>query len=354
MAVEHVDDVAVMRGGRVELVEQDKSSFRPGGQLLANRSKAFWRTLQIWLENREMAESAHVKRRLFFVNRWVSSPIANLLKDKTKGTCTSADVVTAMHAIGSKRSRSQVQPIIDLVLFQSDDVLRELVETIEIVEAEDPLTARALIANGLGLDPRANADDILDGLFGWLTTKVRAEWSEGKPGLVTRKEILIQSHALQMRQAKSRFLPRAAAEIDLTDEDRNSALTRNFVEHLGRISAEREDVVQAIDHFLKFSIEKHRLVRAGDVPIAEWRHRSDRLRERWQNVMRRRKRELAGHTDEAIGQTVLADTTYDHRESLDGHACDELYMTSGHYHRLAEEDDVWWHPIFSKGGIREG
>ncbi|MEH2469202.1 hypothetical protein V1281_001544 [Nitrobacteraceae bacterium AZCC 2161] len=318
-----------------------------------NRSKAFWRTLQIWLENRTTVESAFVNRRLFFVNRWVSSPIANLLKEKTSGNCTSADVVTEMRAIGSKRSRSQVQSIIDAVLLQSDDVLRDLIETIEIIEAEDPLTARALIANGLGLDPRANTNDILDGLFGWLTTKVRLEWSEGRPGLITRREILIQSHALQMRQAKSRFLPRAASEIELTYEERNSALTRNFVEHLGLISAERDDVVQAIDHFLKFSIEKHRLVRAGDVPIAEWRNRSDRLRERWQNVMRRRKRELAGHTDEVIGQMVLADTTYDHRESLDGYACDELYMTSGHYHRLAEQDDVWWHPIFSKGGIRE-
>jgi hypothetical protein len=354
VAVEHVDDVAVMQDGKVILVEQDKSSSRPTVQLLANRSWAFWRTLQIWLDHCEGSDGQYVKRRLFFVNRWVSSPIAMLLKELTKHTIEVVDVVNSMREIGSKRSKSKIQKIIDDVLSRSDEDLAALVNTIEIVEAGDPVSERAKLANGLGLDPRADTDDILDGLLGWLTTKVRTDWSEGRPALVTRKQILIQSHALQDKQAKSRFLPRPSADIVVSDEARKGALARNFVEHLGRISAEREDVVQAVDHFLKFSIEKHRLVRAGDVPDAEWRNRSNRLRERWDNLMRRKKRELADSTSTAIGQTVLADTTYEHRESLDGQMCDELYMTSGNYHRLAEEDEVWWDPNFSKEKRREG
>ncbi|WP_247830658.1 ABC-three component system protein [Bradyrhizobium sp. 200] len=354
VAVEHVDDIAAMRDGKVILVEQDKSSSRPAVQLLANRSRAFWRTLQIWLEHCESPDGQYVERRLFFVNQWVSSPIAMLLKDRTKKTIEVADVVKAMRQIGAKRSRSKIQEVIDDVLSRSDEDLAALVKTIEIVEADDPVSERAKLANGLGLDPRADADDILDGLLGWLTTKVRTEWSEGRPGMITRNQILIQSHALQDKQAKSRFLPRPSADIVVSDEARKGALARNFVEHLGRISAEREDVVQAVDHFLKFSIEKHRLVRTGDVPDAEWRNRSNRLRERWDNLMRRKKRELAGSTSATIGQTVLADTTYEYRESLDGQMCDELYMTSGHYHRLAEEDEVWWDPNFSKEMRREG
>jgi hypothetical protein len=354
IAVEHADDVAAMRDGKVIMVEQDKSSSRPVSQLLADRSRAFWRTLQIWLRHREGPTGGFVERRLFFVNRWVSTPIATLFKDKTAKKIEAANVVKAMRDVGGRRSRSKIQEIIDDVLARSDEELATLVATIEIVEAGDVVSDRANIANGLGLDPRADADDILNGLFGWLTSKVRTEWSEGRPGIITRKEILTQSHALQTRQAKSRFLPRASADIVIDEKARKGALTRNFVEHLGRIRAEREDVVQAVDHFLKFSSEKHRLIRAGDVPDAEWRNRSDRLRERWGNLMRRRKRELAGSTNEAIGQTVLADTTYQHCESLDGHACDELYMTSGHYHRLAEDDEVWWDPTFQKGTAHEG
>ncbi|MNL80951.1 hypothetical protein D3C87_2079330 [compost metagenome] len=46
------------------------------------------------------------------------------------------------------------------------------------------------------------------------------------------------------------------------------------------------------------------------------------------------------------GQYVFADTTYLHREDLAGQPCDELYMTSGHYHRLADDNQVWWDPEF--------
>lgn len=353
VAVEHVDDVVTMRDGKVVLVEQDKSSSQPTAQLLANRSRAFWRTLQIWLRHREGPDGHFVKRRLFFVNQWVSSPIALLLKKQAKREIEATEVVKVMRDVGAKRSRSKAQALIDDVLSRSDEDLAALVETIEIVEAEDPASERANLANGLGLNPRADADDILNGLLGWLTTKLRTEWSEGRPGVITRKEVLTQSYALQEKQAKRRFLPRPSAEILISEEDREGALARNFVEHLGRISAENEDVVQAVDHFLKFSIEKHRLVRAGDVPVAEWGNRSNRLRERWGNVMRRKRRELAGSENATIGQAVLADTTYEHRESLDGQMCDELYMTSGHYHRLAEEDEVWWDPNFSREAQHE-
>jgi hypothetical protein len=126
-------------------------------------------------------------------------------------------------------------------------------------------------------------------------------------------------------------------------------LTRNFVEHLSRISAEQTDIVQAVDHFLKFNIEKHRLVREGDVPLGEWSNRSNRLKERWRNILRRRTREMTSESRSTIALAVLADTTYEHRESLDGHPCDELYMTSGNYHRLAEDDEVWWDPGFVRG-----
>ena len=150
-------------------------------------------------------------------------------------------------------------------------------------------------------------------------------------------------------QKRSRFLPRASSDVPVSADERERALARNFVGHLGRISVEQDDIVQAVDHFLKFSIEKYRLVKGGDVPLAEWANRSNRLLARWRNIMRRRAREMSSANTSTIGLAVLADTTYEHLESLDGHPCDELYMTSGNYHRMAEENNVWWDPSFKPG-----
>lgn len=290
---------------------------------------------------------------MFFINQPTSTRLASLIRDRAAGRTNVAAIVSEMRVIGAKRSRTKIQETIDDVLSRDDDVLAELIGTIEIIEAKDPAGDRARLANGFGIDPRADAEDILNGVLGWLTTRLREAWKECRPGMITRNEVLIQCHALQERQRKSRFLPRASAEIYVGQQERDDALSRNFVEHLSRVNADTEDVLQAVDHFLKFSAEKYRLVLEGDIPPTEWSNRSDRLRERWNNLMRRRRRERPGESIQAFGQGLLADTTYEHHEVVDGHPCSELYMTAGHYHRLAEENRVWWDPSLDQEAAGE-
>ena len=358
VAVEHLDDVVVLKDGKAVLQEQDKSTATSGARLLSDRSKAIWRTLEIWLLQREASESVACDRYLFFVNQPVESPIATLLKARMREEATAADVLAALSAertpLKSKAKKvTQAQALIDRVLERSNDDLIDLIDRIEIVEAGGLAEDRAAMANGLGLGPRVNADDILDGLFGWLTRLMREAWSAGRPGLITRSAVLQQKDALQARQARGRLLPRAATDVVVSDADRAGALSRTFVEHLGRIEAGNDDIIDAVDHFLKFNVEKYRLVVEGEVADREWRDRGERLRARWRTLMRRRAREMQPKSPAKIGQTVLADATYDHHEPLDGQPCGELYMTSGHYHRLADENEVWWDPTYTPEGSGE-
>lgn len=354
VAVEHLDDVAVLRDGKLIIAEQDKNTSNPSARVLSDRSRALWRTLQIWLQLRETSEGRNCRRHLLFVNQWRATPLATLLKDRVTRSTPTATIVAALRDAGAKSRNAKIDLVIADVLTRDDDALTALVEAIEIVEADAPTAARSVVANGLALHPQADADVIIEGLLGWLTTRVRTDWSNGHTALISRQEVLLQSHALQDLQKKSRFLPRPSREVAVSENDRERALARNFVGHLGLIAADHEDVVQAIDHFLKFSAEKYRLVKGGDVPLTEWSDRSSRLQERWRNIMRRRAREMSSASPAKIGLAVMADTTYEHREALDGQPCDELYMTSGNYHRLAESDDVWWHPTFKRGGEDEG
>lgn len=352
VAVEHLDDVIVRKGGKTILQEQDKSTTTSGTKLLADRSKAIWRTLEIWLLQCEAPNAAPCHRYLFFVNRPVESPIAMLIKARMRQDKTSADVVAALREQGTSpksraKSISQAQALIDRVLQRSDETLIALVDRIEIIEAGDPVEDRAAMANGLGLSPRVNAEDILDSLLGWLTRLLREEWAAGRLGIVSRTSVLLQKDALQAHQARGRLLPRAASDVAVSDADRAGALSRTFVEHLGRIEVGNDDIVDAVDHFLKFNVEKHRLVIEGEVADREWRDRAERLRTRWRGLMRRHSRAMTAKPASEVGQLILADTTYDHHEVLDGQPCNELYMTSGHYHRLADEDEVWWDPSYT-------
>jgi hypothetical protein len=180
VAIEHFDDVAVLRDGKLMVVEQDKNTSNPSTRILRDRGKALWRTFQIWLRLRESTDGQDCKRHLLFVNRWVPTRLATLLRDRVTTRTPTSAIVAAIRKAGANRGKAKIDTLIADVLTRNDLALSTLVEAIEIVEAGEPTSVRTELANGLGLDPRANADAVIDGILGWLTTKVRTDWSEGR------------------------------------------------------------------------------------------------------------------------------------------------------------------------------
>ncbi|MCP3469324.1 hypothetical protein NLM33_03160 [Bradyrhizobium sp. CCGUVB1N3] len=347
MAVEYADDVSVVRDGQVVLKEQDKHSLRPKAELLADRSRALWRTLQIWLT--PAVNCSACKRFLLVTNNPVSTPIASMLKAQSADGGPSPDaIVRSLRAVGGSRpkSRSQVQSIIDDVLNRSDNELARLVARIEVVEARNQREDRAELADALSLDPRLDPGITLEALLGWLTNTLLECWRAGRPGMISRAACIAQRREIEDALARRRLLPKPAREVPVAPDDRARASTRPFVHHLTRIDADEDDVLQAIDHFIQFNIEKNRLASDGEIADREWRDRGERLKQRWLNIKRQAKRDYEGRPPEHIGIKILERSTYDHLEPIGSEPCRELYMTSGHYHRLADDDQIWWHPDY--------
>lgn len=349
IAVEHPDDVAILSDGKPALVEQDKNSVASGRDILRNRSKALWRTMQIWLDIHEGPDSASCIRYLLVTNTASTDTIAGALKRRQAGEISSADVVAILRSDSGPKSKTKIQTLIDDVLSRSDAVLSSLVAKIEIVESTSLTESRKVLAHALAIDPGVDADTVLDNLLGWSTRLLRMAWQDGKVGLIERRAFVAQCRLVERSLIRQRLLPRPARDVVPGDEDRAKVRERPFVDHLGRIDSPEEIVLEAIDHFLQFNIEKHRLTAQGEIPDREWLDRGDRLRTRWRGVVRQVTLELPQATDLVRGQHILARSTVDYHESLGGQACNELYMTAGHYHRLADENTVWWNPSFKVG-----
>lgn len=347
VAVEYVDDLAVLDSGKTILQEQDKHSLQIKPEILGDRSPALWRTLQIWLAPAGEAVTT-CSRYLLVVNHIVTTPIASMLK-ASRSDVSAKEIVQALRIAGKDRksAKSKIQTIIDDVLSKSDEALAELIGKIEIVEWRNSSNGdRAELANRFGIDPRMDADVVLDALQGWMTRHLLQAWREGRPGLVSRSACVRQCREIEDLQARKNLLPRAARDIPVADVDKDRAMARPFVHHLNRIAAEEDDVLAAIEHFIRFSAEKYRLVGEGGIADREWADRGDRLRQRWANIVRSTKRDFPNHSAETLGIKILERSTYDHFEPLGVEPCRELYMTSGHYHRLADDDEVWWHPDY--------
>ena len=69
--------------------------------------------------------------------------------------------------------------------------------------------------------------------------------------------------------------------------------------------------------------------------------RWDKIRAR---VIRMKKLEL----EEDIGFEIFTDTTEEHREKLAGSDTEQVYLTSGTYHRLTDMIRIGWHPRFKE------
>jgi hypothetical protein len=242
VAVEYADDVAVIRDGRVLLKEQDKHSIRPKAETLEDRSRALWRTLQIWLSPDTSINGGDCRHFLLVTNNPVAAPIASMLK--TLGNhgagVTAKAIVNALRAVGhpKSKSQSQVQLIIDDVLSHGDEVLAKLISRIEIVEARNERSDQDELANGLGLDPRIDPDLTLDALLGWVTNTLQAAWRSQRPGMISRAACLSQRREIEDALARRRFLPKPAREVPVAQRDRARAMTRPFVHHLSRVEAE--------------------------------------------------------------------------------------------------------------------
>ena len=351
VGVEVVDDVSRHRGELVVAQEQDKNSVRRGARILSDRGSDLWRTLQIWITGyRE--RSGFCGRYFLTTNVKANGGVVDLLRRGVDAESVTEATAALRRAGMARRPRAKdggltkIQGMADDVLAETDEVLGQLLSRIELVEDYDVQEARNEIANGFGIDPTADQDQVLDALVGWFHSVLQSAWSKGVPALVSRKACLTQCRKIERSLARSRLLPRPASDLDVAPGDVARTRGRPFVDHLGRIEADDDEVLEAIEHFVRFNVEKDRLARDGEIPVREWADRGNRLKQRWLQERRRVKVEHGAKTRMERGKLILAATTYNHHEALFGQPCDELYMTSGHYHRLADDDLVWWDPDY--------
>lgn len=351
VGVEVVDDVSRHRARDVVAQEQDKNSVRAGARILGDRSASLWRTLQIWIT--AYRESGVFSGKYFLTtNVQASGQIVGLLRNGIDGEAVIETIAALRRAGAAGRpllkdgAPTKVQVIANDVLAEPDEVLGQLLSRIELVENYDVKAARSEIANGFGIDPAVDRDQVLDALVGWFHSVLKDAWDEGRPAIVSRKASLTQCRKIERSLVRSRLLPRPASDLDVAPGDVARTRGRPFVDHLGRIEAEDDEVLEAIEHFVRFNVEKDRLAREGEIPMREWTDRGNRLKQRWVQERRRVKLEHGSRTRVERGKLILAATTYNHHEALLGQPCHELYMTSGHYHRLADDDLVWWDPDY--------
>ena len=95
-------------------------------------------------------------------------------------------------------------------------------------------------------------------------------------------------------------------------------------------------------------LQKARLSTEGNITDDDWLTFESTLLTRWSKIRARILRMRNNEAERDVGFEVFTDTTEAHCEKLAGSDTEQIYLTSGSYHRLAEHLQVGSHPRFEE------
>jgi hypothetical protein len=233
----------------------------------------------------------------------------------------------------------------------SRDNLRKLIERCRMADGSQATAGEELRANTIGQLQLPEwcapvASSIVDELLGWMHRTALASWQEQKPAWISRNHFINQLHTIIDLRKRKIGRERAAHLIPIGDDKIGKEKGSLFVKQLHLITDDDSVVDTAIREYIRCNIEKARLSVDGNITDEDWLAFEFALLARWKKIFARVLRTRQGVPEEDVGFEVFTDTTESHCEKLAGSDTEQVYLTSGTYHRLAEMVRVGWHPQF--------
>jgi len=353
IGIETDDDVAVRGANKSQILEQDKHSIQAEATPFADRSKDLWNTLAIWIEALDSKEvTGDTASFLMVTNKLLPDCIAKKIgQAKTK---TQIDgCVAALEKAGQnppEHIRNQVERVLRPA---SSETLRSVISKCELVDASQASTGPQLRKETIAQLQLPEwcltaADSITDELLGWLHKTALAAWQQNQPAWIERNHFVNQLHAIIGLRKRQITRERAEHLIPVTDEKVGREKGSHFVKQLHLVTDDDGVVDNAIREFIRCNIEKSRLSVEGNVTDDDWNAFEAALLSRWDKIRARVMRMKQSHPEQDIGFEIFTDTTEEHREKLAGSDTEQVYLTSGTYHRLADMIRVGWHPRFKE------
>lgn len=351
VGIETSDDVTIESEDGSLVLEQDKHSIQESSEPFGDRSKDLWNTLSTWVSALEEGELELGKSGFLMVtNKALPECVAKLIS-RAKTESEIDDCIEALKQAAEEPSET-IRPFAEKILAPTcTPQLRWVIENCELLdetgEASGAELREATIAQlQIPEDIAQDSDSIVNELHGWVSSQALRLWQKRERACVSRNSFVNQFHAVLDRRKRQRSRERAAHLIPVVDEQLGQERGRDFVKQICLVTEEDIRIEESIREFVRCNIEKSRLSTEGNITDQDWIDFEESLKLRWRKIFSREKR-LSKHEEDAdIGFKILTETTDDYKEALAGVDTEQVYLTSGTYHRMADRLTVGWHPDF--------
>ncbi|RZK27227.1 MAG: hypothetical protein EOO43_00285 [Flavobacterium sp.] len=359
VSIETDDDVvSQLKSGQEinRIYEQDKS-VTGNGNPFSNANVNLWKTFSIWLaiQKRVPKEKA---RFVLSTNKRVSTTgtISKLHKaNYTSNYKTDNKILEGfyndLYESGQKLKGKAKEYYDNIVATYSREEFINLLSKIILSTDEfypDRNKFKEEIKNNLRIGSEVPFNSVYEKIFGWLVNDIIGKWAKGEEGTI-KSEKLIDIKDVYIKESLERpFLEQAVSAIPVFDFERTEQLDKIFIKQLTLIESDDDEIVDAIDHFLRASKERDRWAENGTIPCQE------DINELEKDITRNWKGHKKKHLIDAkskptltkadLGSLIYIDSSNTNGYSLAGYPVIQPYTILGSLHILSDKLSIGWHP----------
>jgi hypothetical protein len=363
LSLEVFEDVGVEEGSGERLASQTKTA--RDSNPVSDRAIDLWKTFSNWLTAISKGELDPSKTcfEIYLAKQRTGKIVRSFNDAQTEAEAQKAlkeakEAFWPPDAKPAKKSTIPVElePFVKHVLTSPNPSAVELIRRFRLTVAKtDPFKEIRAKVVSKWVRPES-VDLVIQHAHGWI--------KEYLDGLIqTGQSAILRVDDFNGEMAK--FIPRCDFKQILTvmagrnmasDDELAAEQMRLYVRQLALIEYADEDVIEAINCYLRASAERTAWSKAGLVHEASFEEYEESLVKYWKN--RTTVHEITGQQYPSVqrGQLLLADCSV-HQQTLQGLEVPSFF-TPGSYHALAEDRTVGWHPeytsLLANGGADVG
>ncbi|SFA58447.1 hypothetical protein SAMN04488511_11954 [Pedobacter suwonensis] len=359
VSIETDDDVvSQLKSGQEinRIYEQDKSVTGKSNPF-SNSNINLWKTFSIWLsiQRRFPREKA---RFVLSTNKRVSSTStisklhkANYVSDYKTDRNILEGFYDELFDIGSKLKGKSKELHDDIVTDYSKEDFINLLAKIVLSADEfypDRNKFKEEIKANLRIGSEVPFNSVYEKIFGWLVNDIIGKWAKGQEGTIKAQKLIDIKDVYIKESLERPFIEQAVSAIPVFDFERQQQQDKIFIKQLSLIEADEDDIVDAIDHFLRASKERDRWAENGTIPCQE------DINELESDISRNWKGHKKRHLIEAktkptltkadVGNLIYIDSSNTAGYSLAGYPVIQPYTILGSLHILSDKLIIGWHP----------
>ncbi|WP_316812572.1 ABC-three component system protein [Pedobacter heparinus] len=357
VGVEVDDDITVKlsAGDNIQTIyEQSKHSISKKIPYSDN-SEDVWKTLSIWVEAVQSGRF-NVKHSIFsfLSNKKIPSNRLIVMLDRERlnnpenlGQANQSIRALAQNLIERagklpKSLKKYGQVILECPL----EMLIQIVDKITIMDmhyTHNSHNAKLKLRNNLSMSEDIPFDHMYKALFGYVADTLIMQWRDRQPGWISVKAFNQQYTQLLTDFKKKSFFEQTVDSLPVGNMDIERNRGKLFVEQLGYIGCNEEEIIEAIHDFVRAASERSRFANDGEISEQKFNNYFDDLISHWKSISRPIFKFAQDKDHKKVGYEVYYKSLL-YKGRLNNYEPEQSYTHKGSYHYLADETQLGWHP----------